>query len=238
MRKLTNEEIGKQLKMWRVERDWKQRDVSERAGVDEEGQPNISVGMVGMIENGKRRPSDKMKEILANVFGVSPFEIEYGRGNVKVFHSNALSAIRKMAERDLANLETYEYKPSHTMIPIVGRVRCGVGGLAYEDLQGSAMADVGNPSEYFYLRAEGDSMAPKITDGDLVLIHRQEEVENGELAVVIIDGEEGTLKKFQRKDGAVILQSLNPNYPPRVFIGEEMKNVYIAGKAVELKRVL
>ena len=81
-------------------------------------------------------------------------------------------------------------------------------------------------------------MAPKITDGDLVLIHRQEEVENGELAVVIIDGEEGTLKKFQRKDGAVILQSLNPNYPPRVFIGEEMKNVYIAGKAVELKRVL
>lgn len=237
MRKLTNEEIGKQLKMWRVERDWKQRDVSERAGVDKDGLPNISVGMVGMIENGKRRPSDKMKDILANVFGVSPFQIEYADGDVKVFHSNAIAALRKKME-ELPGMETYDYRPSHTMIPIVGRVRCGVGGLAYEDLQGSAMADVGNPSEYFYLRAEGDSMAPKITDGDLVLIHRQEEVENGELAVVIIDGEEGTLKKFQRKDGAVILQSLNPNYPPRVFIGEEMKNVYIAGKAVELKRVL
>lgn len=135
-------------------------------------------------------------------------------------------------------LEFIPYIPSQTMVPIIGKVRCGAGGLAYEELQGVAMADVANPKEYFYLRAEGDSMEPKISDGDLVLIHRQEEVENGELAVVIINGEEGTLKRFIQKDGAVILQSINPNYPPRVIFGEELKNVCIAGKAVELKRQL
>lgn len=134
--------------------------------------------------------------------------------------------------------EFIPYIPSQTMVPVIGRVRCGAGGLAYEELQGVAMADVANPKEYFYLRAEGDSMEPKISEGDLVLIHRQEEVENGELAVVIIDGEEGTLKRFIKRDGAVILQSINPNYPPRIIFGEELKNVCIAGKAVELKRQL
>ena len=128
------------------------------------------------------------------------------------------------------------YTPARAMVPIVGVVRCGPGGLAYEDLQGAEVADVANPSEYFHLRAEGDSMAPDIRPGDLVLVHIQPEVESGELAVVIIDGEEGTLKKYIRKGNAIILQSFNQNYPPRVFVGEEMNQVTVAGKVVESKR--
>jgi len=227
---MTNREIGERIKQMREARNLSQAALADKVGV--------KPASISAYENGTRKPSDRALESIARYFGIHAAELKYGEEyGTKVFHSNAISAIRARVE-ELPGLETYDYKPSQMMIPVVGRVRCGVGGLAYEDLQGSAMADVGNPSEYFYLRAEGDSMAPKITDGDLVLIHRQEEVENGELAVVIIDGEEGTLKKFQRKNGAVILQSLNPNYPPRVFIGEEMKNVYIAGKAVELKRSL
>ena len=234
MRKLTNEEIGKQLKLWRVERDWKQRDVSERAGVDENGEPNISIGMVGMIENGKRRPSDEMARILANVFNVDEQAIKYYvEGD-----SSRPKAIIKDDKPFIPGAETYPLPASRTMVPIVGKVRCGAGGLAYEELQGAAMADVGNPTEYFYLRAEGDSMEPTIRDGDLVLIHRQDLVENGELAVVIINGEEGTLKRFSQRDGAIILQSYNPNYPPRILIGEQAKDVRIAGRAVELKRQL
>lgn len=121
-------------------------------------------------------------------------------------------------------------------VPIVGTVRCGPGGLAFEDLQGAALAEVSNPSDYFYLRAEGDSMAPQIMAGDLVLVHIQPEVETGELAVIIVNGEEGMLKKYVRKDNAVILMSLNQEYPPRVFVGEEMNLVKVAGKVVESKR--
>jgi len=141
-------------------------------------------------------------------------------------------------EPNIPNMTTIAYTPARAMVPIIGAVRCGPGGLAFEDLQGAEIADVPNPAEYFYLRADGDSMEPKISAGDLVLIHKQEEVENGELAVVIINGEEGTLKRFMRKDGAVILQSFNPEYPPRIILGEELKSVCIAGKAVELKRKL
>lgn len=128
------------------------------------------------------------------------------------------------------------YTPARAMVPIVGSVRCGPGGLAYQDLQGSELADVPNPDEYFYLRAEGDSMAPDIKEGDLVLVHQQEDVESGELAVVIVDSEEGMLKKFIRKGNAVVLQSFNPEYPPRVLVGEELQALRIAGRVMEVKR--
>lgn len=131
---------------------------------------------------------------------------------------------------------TTSYIPSSAMVPIIGSVRCAPGGLAYQELQGSEMADVGNPSEYFWLRAEGDSMAPDIREGDLVLIHIQPQVESGELAVVIVDGEEGVLKKFIRTGNTVILQSFNPAYQPRVFTGEEINLLHIAGRVMETKR--
>lgn len=128
------------------------------------------------------------------------------------------------------------YTPGRAMVPIIGTVRCGPGGLAFEELQGAEMADVANPSEYFYLRATGDSMAPAIEPGDLALVHIQPQVDNGQLAVVIIGGEEGTLKKFIRNGSAVILQSMNTAYPPRVFVGDEINTLTVAGRVVETKR--
>ena len=128
------------------------------------------------------------------------------------------------------------YTPARAMVPIIGTVRCGPGGLAYQDLQGSELADVANPQEYFWLRAEGDSMAPSIMPGDLVLVHIQPDVDSGALAVIIVDGEEGTLKKLIRKPNAVILQSFNQAYPPRVFVGDEINQIHIAGRVVETKR--
>ena len=128
------------------------------------------------------------------------------------------------------------YTPGRAMVPIIGTVRCGPGGLAFEELQGAEMADVANPSEYFYLRATGDSMSPAIEPGDLALVHIQPQVDNGQLAVVIIGSEEGTLKKFIRDGSTVILQSLNTAYPPRVFVGDEINALTVAGRVVETKR--
>ena len=130
-------------------------------------------------------------------------------------------------------LDTLPYTPPRAMVPIIGSVRCGSGGLALEEPQGYEGADVANAEDYFYLRATGDSMEPDVRAGDLVLIHKQPEVESGELAVVVVDGEEGMLKRVILKPGAVILQSSNPAYPPRVFIGDEAQLVRIAGKAVQ-----
>ena len=223
-------EVGERIKHMRESRNLSQASLAEKVG--------LRPASISAYENGTRKPSDRAIESIAHFFGIHAAELKYGEDENKlVFKSNAFAAIRARAE-ELSGMETYQYIPSKSMVPIVGKVRCGAGGLAYEELQGAAMADVGNPTEYFYLRAEGDSMEPTIRDGDLVLIHRQDLVENGELAVVIINGEEGTLKRFTQRDGAIILQSYNPNYPPRILIGEQVRNVRIAGKAVELKRQL
>ena len=130
-------------------------------------------------------------------------------------------------------LDTLPYTPPRAMVPIIGSVRCGSGGLALEEPQGYEGADVANAEDYFYLRATGDSMEPDVREGDLVLVHKQPQVESGELAVVVVNGEEGMLKRVILKPGAVILQSANPAHPPRVFIGDEAQLVRIAGKAVQ-----
>ena len=135
-----------------------------------------------------------------------------------------------------SNMETFAYTPGRSMVPIVGSVRCGVGGLAYQDMQGSEVADVADPWHYFYLRVEGDSMTPDIRPGDLALVRIQPDIENGQLAVVIIDDEEGVLKKFKQDGQTVVLQSFNPAYEPRVFVGEEIRRIRIAGRVVETKK--
>ena len=213
---MTLAEVGKKIKIARVSKDMSQSELGKRIGV--------TGSAIGFYENGKREFDRKTRKALANALGLAEWELDFEETEIG------------QNTKKIPGAETYDYSTPRAMVPIVGSVQCGPGGLAYQDLQGAEMADVGNPAEYFYLRAIGDSMEPKICAGDLVLIHQQEEVENGDLAVVIIDGEEGMLKKFTRENGAVILQSFNPAYPPRVIIGDAQKSIRIVGKAVRQVR--
>lgn len=125
---------------------------------------------------------------------------------------------------------------SESPIPVVGTVRAGYGALAFEEDYGTEYACVKDPSSYFYLVVKGDSMEPRISDGDLALVHRQSTLENGELGVMVYgtDGE-GTLKKYIRRGNAVVLHPFNPDYEDMVIKGEELDHLYIAGKVVETK---
>ena len=124
---------------------------------------------------------------------------------------------------------------SLSQIPVIGTVRAGYGALAFEEEYGVESADVRRPEDYFYLMVRGDSMEPKISEGDLALVRRQPDVNSGELAVVILDGEEGTLKKVIKKDGMVILQPFNPAYAALIFSGPDLEQIQIVGKVVETK---
>lgn len=121
------------------------------------------------------------------------------------------------------------------MLPVIGTVKAGYGAYAFEDDYGMEPANVRNPQDYFYLIVRGDSMEPRIRSGDLALVHRQPQVESGELAVVLIDGDEGTLKRMIKKEGTVILQPFNPAYQTQFFVGAEAERLVIIGKVVETK---
>jgi repressor LexA len=78
----------------------------------------------------------------------------------------------------------------------------------------------------------------RIHDGDVVCIRQQESVDNGQIAAVLIDGEEATLKRFYFSDGVVTLQAENPAYPPRVFTGEDVSKVRVLGLATHFISVV
>ncbi|MBQ8952915.1 MAG: helix-turn-helix domain-containing protein [Clostridia bacterium] len=121
-------------------------------------------------------------------------------------------------------------------IPIIGSVRAGWDGLALEEILGVDYADVATPSEYFFLQVRGDSMAPQINDGDLALVHRQPTAESGDLVVVTVDGDMGTIKQLLRRGPAVVLHPFNPDYGDMTFSGEALTRLSIAGRVIETKR--
>ena len=121
------------------------------------------------------------------------------------------------------------------MVPVLGTVKAGFGALAFEEDYGSEPANVKDPSQYFYLIVRGDSMEPRIHDGDLALVRRQPTLESGALGVVAYGEGEGTLKKYIRQGQAVILQPFNPAYKSQVIAGADLEQLHIAGRVVETK---
>lgn len=123
-----------------------------------------------------------------------------------------------------------------TELDIVGTVRAGVGGIAQEDVIGHEYAYTVNANKetHFYLKVKGDSMEPKISEGDLALVQKQSDVDSGDLAIVLVGEEEGVIKKVVKKPNSIELHSFNPYYPTRVFVGKEMAYIKILGKVIKI----
>ena len=118
-------------------------------------------------------------------------------------------------------------------LPILGEISCGKPVYAEEEHENYIAADADLDAD-FCLKASGDSMiGARIYDGDIVFIRSQNSVDNGEIAAVIID-DEATLKRvyFYPEEGKLILSPENPKYSPLVYIGEELNQINILGKAV------
>jgi len=118
-------------------------------------------------------------------------------------------------------------------VPLLGEIACGNPILA--DEKHDYFIDVSIDSDVdFCLKCKGDSMInARILDGDIVFIHKQDIVDNGEIAAVIIDNE-ATLKRVNYKPdkNMLILKAENPKYDDFVYVGEELEDIKILGKAV------
>lgn len=204
---------------------------------------------IGQRIKERREALNYSAEKVAEIVGIAPSTMyRYENGDIKKVRIDKLALIAATLATTPGYLmgwdNTNAVQPQSKIkverfsnVPIVGSIKGGPGGIAYEDIEGySEAADLKNADEYFYLRVTGDSMSPRIMSGDLALIHKQDYIESGELAAVIVDGDaepEGTLKKVVKESGAVILEAFNSTvYHPRVFVGEEINRLHIAGKVV------
>lgn len=123
-------------------------------------------------------------------------------------------------------------------IPILGKVVAGIPVEAITDIEGweeipSKMAAGG---EYFALRIKGASMEPKLLEGDIVIVRKQNDVDNGDTAIVLVNGEEATVKQIKKTDTGIMLVGLNVEvYQPHFYTNKEIEQlpVQIIGKVIE-----
>ena len=124
-----------------------------------------------------------------------------------------------------------------------GTVKAGYDWLAEENVIGyitdkDTIKDYKkNINEYYSLKVTGDSMLPLLSEGDLVIVHDQDDVESGQTAIVLINGEEATIKKVVKTNEGIELHAMNPYYPVKKFTFEDMKNIpiKIIGRVKEAK---
>ena len=124
-------------------------------------------------------------------------------------------------------------------IPILGTVKAGYDWLAEENIVDyiAIKENIPNLKEYYALKIIGDSMLPLLSEGDLVIVHNQDDVESGQTAIVLINGEEASVKKVIKTNDGIELHAMNPYYPVKKFTFEDMKTipVKIIGRVKEAK---
>lgn len=140
---------------------------------------------------------------------------------------------------DLLEDHSNDKRPRGVRIPVLGRVAAGIPIDAIEEIidYEEISEEEARQGEYFGLQIKGDSMYPRILDGDVVIVRKQNYANNSDVVIVLINGNEGTCKQFYKYDDHVELKPFNLMYKPLIFNKEEVIKlpVRIIGKVVELR---
>lgn len=194
---------------------------------------SVSKSTISMYECGARIPTFETMEAIADLFNVD-MDVLYSRGTSNATPSSDL-AIR-MA-RDPAFAEQVRLRG--VRVPVYGNVAAGIPIEAITDIEDyeEITQEMAAKGEYAALRIHGDSMEPRMTEGDVVIVRLQETIESGETAIVMINGGDATCKKIMRTDEGIMLISTNPKYSPMFYSNKQIEElpVRIWGKVVELR---
>ncbi|MBQ7875579.1 MAG: helix-turn-helix domain-containing protein [Oscillospiraceae bacterium] len=173
----------------------------------------LATSTIGMYERGEREPDFETLEKIANFFCVS---------------MNAL-----LGKED-------SVKPAGKKIPVLGKVAAGIPITAVENILDyeEISTEMASSGDYVALKIVGSSMEPRMYEGDVVIVRVQDTVEHGEVAVVMVDGSEATVKKIQFQKNGILLQPFNPSYEPLFYSNSDIENipVRIFGKVVECRQ--
>lgn len=178
----------------------------------------LSRSTIGMYEKGVREPDFETSELIADFFNVR-LDVLLDRKNpfISALHEKKMKCI----------------------VPVLGKVAAGIPMDAveyivdYEEIS----EEMARNGDYFGLQIKGDSMEPKFSEGDVVIVRKQTTIQSGEIAIVLINGDEATIKKVVLFDGGISLVPTNQAYEVRTFTNEQIEKlpVQILGKVVELR---
>ena len=172
---------------------------------------NVSRSTVAMWENNSNEPDNKTIVKIANILNISTDTL-------------------------LGNSQNTQ----GVKIPVLGSVAAGIPISAIQDIidEEEISEELASTGEFFGLVIKGDSMSPIITNGDTVIVRSQPDAENGDIAIVLVNGDEATCKKIKKTPEGVMLIPLNPDYEPTFYSNKQIEQlpVRIIGKVVEQRR--
>ncbi len=174
--------------------------------------------------------NDIAEYVGVNVSTVSRWE----NGLVKKINAEKQASLSKLFQIDVE-----DYLKHHFYKPVVGVVKAGYDHFANQDVESyEAVSKLDYDRSDYFLRVKGDSMiGSRIYENDLILVQKTSDVDSGALAVVIINGDEATVKRVIKKDDILILEASNPKYETRIFTQDEIETlpVQIIGKVINVK---
>lgn len=191
-------------------------------------------------------------EEVGNIVGVSKSTVKkWENGHISNMKRDKIELLSKVLKMNPVSFITgEEYTTSNInplphqniyMRPIYNSVSAGFGAVAQDTIIGYIPTYITCPTEkeqYIWINVIGDSMSPLIDDGSKILIKKQTSIDSGQIAVVLIDGEEAVVKKVIYGENWIELQSVNPYYPPRRFVGKDIQNIQILGLVKEVSKTL
>ena len=201
-----------QIKKYRSLKKMTQAEVAKKIGV--------TPSALAMYERGEREPGiDTLKKI-AQVLSVD---------------RNAL-----VGEKNKYEVLENSEKSKAVRIPVLGKVAAGIPIEAisdiidYEEIDAAMLKD---DSEYFALQIKGDSMEPRIKDGDVVIVRKQPNIDSGQIGIVCINGCDATCKKIRVEQSGIVLIPFNNLYEPVYYSNKDIENIPITilGRVVELR---
>ena len=196
--------------MLREEKGLTQKDLAEKL--------SLTPKAISFYELGSREPSGDALIRMAHILGTTT---DYLLGN----------SIIKEADQKVSR---------GVRIPVLGRVVAGIPIEAVEEILDyeEITPELAASGEFFALKIRGHSMEPRMMEGDVVIVRRQDDVESGDVAIVLVNGNEATVKRVKKQEDGITLIATNTSvYEPHYYSNKEIEElpVRILGKVVELR---
>lgn len=183
---------------------------------------HVAKASISQYVNGSHKPSNISSGKMASILNVNP-----------------LWLMGFDVPMDTNISKNYSSQCKGVVINVLGRVAAGIPIEAITDIIDTEeiSQELAKTGEFFGLQIHGDSMEPRMYEGDIVIVRQQEDAESGDIVIALVNGDDATCKRLMKYAGGISLISLNSKYDPMMFTNQEIeeKPVRIIGKVVELR---